>query len=310
MTDIKTLLKNPAIVKVVQVVAGNLVKRYSASHKSSVAKVAQHLNLAKLAHAKGMGHLAKAAACMTEAKKLGKAADAGALAGHIASAHEAFGASADHMDDMDAYLDRAMKAWAPHQTAVSEDDEVGGEITLPSLSDMTEGEVPEYTSDDEYGAVMAMAGGGKKLKHALASGAVVPKEQVDKLVAAAAEKAAAEAKTVSLTSTVESLQKQVEALLRQPAAGSPKVKIFDVTKSGGPSIDLGGGDEAEQTAKLGKLLEGVDTNIQDEHSFTTAAGRMIGNMIKNGPKFGQRMFGKPPMFDPTFHGRGGTGSRN
>ncbi len=314
----------------VKKLAGELVKRYGAAHKASIAKVAHHLNLAKSAHAKGMSRLAKAADCMVKLYKVGGAIDikkdGGDMAGHMAAAHDHFSDSAAHMDDAAAHVGAAMSAWG-HDVHVNAGEDPGGAITLPSLSELTEGGGPWYDSSEEYGekvaktvsemimkslglkvpdktddvtkALAALAGkggdGGSAGKEQ-----TFTKAQVDEMVKQAAEAAATKAEN-------EALKKQVEVLQRMPA-GAPKVKIFDFDKSALPGIDGGKGEDNAQ--RLGKLVEGVDFNIQDEGDFTKAGATMIANMIKNGPKFGQSTFGKAPMWDPSFHGRGGTGARN
>ena len=307
---------NRKIQKAAGVLAGALVKRYGMAHKMAIGKVAQHLDLAKAAHAKGMASLKKAAGCMVDAQKLGKAADASALAGHIASAHDHFNSVADHMDDMEAHLGKAMSAWGSGPN-VDADTDVGGSINIPGLTELTEGDVPWYDSAEPYGEKVAKAlaaiingstegkpgktadAGDADVAKALAAGNVVTKEQAEAMVKAAAESAA-------LKATNEALQKQVETLSRQPA-GAPRVRAFDFGKDG-----AGDGKGADGTVRLAKLIDGVDLNIQpgDTHAFTTAAGKMIANMISNSPKFGKSDFGKAPMWDPEFRGRAATGARN
>ncbi len=310
----------------VKKLAGELVKRYGAAHKASIHKVAHHLNLAKAAHAKGMTRLAKAADCMVKLHKAGGTIDIkkdGAdMAGHMAAAHDHFDTAAGHMDDASAHVGAAMSAWG-HDVHVNEGEDPGGAITLPSLSELTEGGGPWYDSSEPYGekiaaAVMKALGLKAPAENdaAKALAAIVGKvagadtvadtkkmftqEQVDAAVKQASESAAAKAEN-------ESLRKQVETLSRMPA-GAPKVKIFDFDKSALPGIEGGKGDDNAQ--RLAKLIDGVNFDMQDEGDFTKAGSTMIANMIKNGPKFGQNAFGKAPMWDPSFHGRGGTGARN
>ena len=284
-----------------------LNKRYAAAHKASLAKVSSHLAMCKSAHAKGMACMAKGAKMMVEADHAKKAADMSSVAGAMSAAHDHFNTAADHMDDMEAHLGKAMSAFG-HNTAVNEGITTGGEITLPALSDLTEGEVPWYDAAEPYGAAATVKGAVTKL---VASGALLTKAQVEKMVTEATEKAAKDAKAAStvdsLTEQVKTLQKSIEVLSRQPA-GQPRVKIFDVVKS--PMPGMPGSEGADNATKTAAILEGVDMNIQNENDFTKAGGLMIANMIKNGPKFGGQLFGKPPMWDPSFHGRGGTGSRN
>ena len=284
--------------KAVQVVA----KRYATAHKASLAKVSSHLAMAKSNQVKGMDCLSKAAKCMVDAKKLSKAADGDEMAGHVMKAHGFFGKAADNMMDMEAHLGKAMGAWG-HDTNVSEDTEVGGEITIPSLADLTEGNVPQYESDKEYGKAL------KSLQESITKGELVSKEQVEKMVKDAAEKATADAKSTALLEKVEALTKQVEALQRMPA-GAPKVKVFDFNKSALPALDGGAESVDENKVRIAALMDGVDFNMENDNDFQKAAGGMIANMLKNGPKFGKTLFGKPPMYDANFHGRGGTGARN
>jgi hypothetical protein len=267
---------------------------------------------------------------MVKAHKVGaidlKKDSGGELAGHIAAAHDHFNTAGDHMDDAAAHVGSAMSAWG-HGTAVSEGDDPGGAITLPSLSELTEGGGPWYDSAEEYGEKIAGAiakhlgiktgddmapGGAIRALEALGKNAgagtgggdkkaTFTQEQVDAMVKSAAEAAATKAEN-------EALKKQVDILQRMPN-GAPKVKIFDFDKSAlpGGGADQGGEDDAQ---RLGKLVEGVDFNIRDEGDFTKAGSTMIANMIKNGPKFGKNSFGKAPMWDANFRGRGGTGARN
>ena len=304
--------------------ANDLVKRIGAAHKASLHKVAQHLNMAKSAHAKGMSSLKKAAGCMVAAHKLGKAADSETLAGHMSDAHDHFNTSAEHMDDMEAHLGKAMSAWG-HNTAVSSDIEIGGSASTPSLDEMTEGHVPQYDSAEPYdyavdpskfARVLKSLLGGDETKLDVVKGmfadvkknsGVVTKADADKMVADAVAAATTKLQNEALVKQVESLSKTVEQLQRLPA-GAPKVKIFDFEKSALPG--MGGGEGDKSKAQLGALVDGVDFDISNEGDFQKAGGRMIANMIKNGPKFGGELFGKAPMYDPGFHGRGGTGARN
>lgn len=304
----------------VKKIAGEIAKRYGAAHKASLAKVAHHMGLAKAAHAKGMASLAKAAGCLVDAHKGAGTIDLkkdGGIAGHIASAHDHFDAAGGHMDDAMAHVGSAMSSWSS-SPAVSSSTDPGGAITLPSLSELTEGSVmwPGDDNDESYGEkilkqIAALLGKSAETDVTKALAALVgknantgnnnsantaqtfTKEQVDAMVKAA---------TVEAENA--SLKKQVETLSRLPA-GAPRVKVFDFDKSALPGS---GGEGTDNAARLGKLIDGVDFDIKDEGDFTKAGSTMIANMIKNGPKFGKTDFGKPPMWDPNFRGRGGTGA--
>ena len=252
-----------------------LLKRYATAHKASLHKVAHHLNLAKASHVKGMHRLSKAAGCMLEAKKLYKAADGDTLAQHLAAAHGHFSAVSDHLDDMEAHLGKAMSAWG-HSTS-AEEPSVGGERYAPSLSDLTEGDVPEYDLAAPYGAKVTMA-------------------QAREMAKSAAETARAKVE-------IELLQKQVDLLSKMPA-GAPKVKLFDFEKSPLPGMTAEAGADDNAT-RLGKLIEGVAFDEMPNDGGARAGATMIANMIKNGPKFGKNTFGKAPMWDQDFRGRGG-----
>lgn len=279
--------------------AAKIVKRYAAKHKTAVTRAAHHLTMAKAAHSKGLECLRKAAAHLVESHKLGKAADNSSLASNISSAADHFNTSGAEMDDIEGLLGSAMSAWG-HSTNVDPNTEVGGEVNIPSLDQMTEGEVPWYDSAQPYGEKLAKFAKKleKKLTKKLAKQVATPvgmtQEQVDQVVKAAVDKAVAD-------NRAEMLQKQVDVLMRQPA-GAPKVRIFDTTQ-----LNKGVSGEGD---KLAKLMDGINPNPTDEAEFTKSAGGMIANMIKNGPKFGNATFGKPPMYDPEFKGRGGTGARN
>jgi hypothetical protein len=280
----------------------SIAKRYATAHKASLAKVSSHLAMAKSNQTKGMDCLGKAAKCMVEAKKLNKAADGDELAGHVAKAHGYFGKAADNMMDMEAHLGKAMGAWG-HDTNVSEDTETGGEITLPTLAELTEGDVPQYVADEPYGKLL------KTLQESITKGELISKEAAEKMAKDAAEKAEKDAKTAALLEKVESLSKQVDQLSRLPS-GSPKVRVFDFDKSALPALDGGTGNVDENKLRMAALLEGVNLDMENDNDFQKAAGGMIANMLKNGPKFGKTLFGKAPMYDASFHGRGGTGARN
>ena len=254
-----------------------LLKRYATAHKASLHKVGHHLNLAKASHVKGMHRLSKAAGCMLEAKKMFKAADGDTLAQHLAAAHDHFNTVADHMDDMEAHLAKAMSAWG-HSTNVEEPD-VGGEVHVPSLSDLTEGDVPQYDLAAPYRtkSVVTMAQAQEMAKHA-------------------AELATAKVKA-------EQLEKQVEMLSKMPA-GAPRVRTFDFPKTPLPGMTAEAGGEDNAT-RLGKLVEGVAFDEMPNDGGARAGATMIANMIKNGPKFGKNTFGKAPMWDQDFRGRGG-----
>lgn len=254
----------------------DLQKRYSAAHKMALHKAMHHLGLAKAAHAKGMHRLIKCANAMVEAKKMFKAADGDTLAQHLAAAHGHFSAVSDHLDDMEAHLGKAMSAWG-HSTS-AEEPSVGGERYAPSLSDLTEGDVPEYDLAAPYGAKVTMAQAREMAKNA----ATLAQAKVQ----------------------VEMLTKQVELLSKMPA-GAPRVRTFDFPKSPLPMVNGSGEGDDDNAARLGKLIEGVAFDEMPNDGGARAGATMIANMIKNGPKFGKTTFGKPPMWDQNFRGRGG-----
>ena len=134
-------------------------KRYSNAHKAALGRVSQHLTMAKAAHERGMDSLSKAAKCMVDANKLGKAADDADLASHLARAHGHFGKAASSMDDAEAHLNRALTQFKPEDVPLmvprgysrssSNNNEplpsLAGAV-VPTLADMTEGDVPQYDS--------------------------------------------------------------------------------------------------------------------------------------------------------------------
>ena len=158
-------------------------KRYSNAHKAALGKVDSHLRMAKSAHGRGMASLAECAKCMVDAKKLGKAADDGDLASHLAAAHGQFGKAADHMDDAESHLNRALSRFSPEQVPLlvprgysrsnSNRDaplpSLAGAVT-PSMSDMTEGDVPQYDSVAPYGEKVAAASAFAKMMTGKAPG--------------------------------------------------------------------------------------------------------------------------------------------
>ncbi len=139
-------------------------KRYSA-HKSALGRVNQHLAMAKSAHGRGMNSIAECAKVLVEATKLGKAAEGDRLARHLAAAHQEFGKAASSMDDAQAHLNQALSHFKPEEVPLlvprgysrSESNRdapipsLAGAVT-PSLDDMTEGEVPQYSNYMPYGS--------------------------------------------------------------------------------------------------------------------------------------------------------------
>jgi hypothetical protein len=115
---------------------------------------------------------------------------------------------------------------------------------------------------------------------AAGKGALLPREVVDEMVAMAAKAAKAEG--------------ALEALQRSPAGG-PRGRVFEIGKAaqGVPAETAG-------RKPLEMLLEGVDTSADDIDSRARAAGKMIGNMIKNAG-----VFAKNPITDPNFRGLAG-----
>lgn len=298
--------------------AQDLVKRYATAHKAALSKVAHHLNLAKAAHAKGMASLAKCAGMMSGTAKSADAGaafkkDAGGMAGHLSDAADHFNTASDHMDDMEAHLGKAMSAWG-HDTAVSASTETGGEITLPSLADLTEGGAPWYNSAEPYGEKAAKFAKLAKTILGVDIGDVLEARKP----AAAADTGTAKMLTVEQAqemtklavdaavskAAVESLTKQVEILSRQPAERKG-VQLFDFAKTPLPGLDGAGG--ADGKGKLAKLLDGVDVaKLNDPDQFNDAGAKMIANMI--GDRLaGGADFGKSPIFDGTFHGAAGRG---
>jgi hypothetical protein len=143
-------------------------KRYSNEHKSALTMVNRHVGLAKSAHRRGMSSLAECAKVLVEANKLGKAADSDHLARHLTAANGHFGKSADHMFDAQAHLNQALSHFKPEPLLVprgysrsnSNSDapipSLAGAV-VPSLDDMTEGDVPQYDSVMPYGEKIAAA---------------------------------------------------------------------------------------------------------------------------------------------------------
>ena len=136
-----------------------LNKRYSAKHKAALGKVDSHLRMAKANHSKGMECLSKAAMCMVDAKKVSKAVDDDEMARHLAGAHGFFGKAADNMMDMEAHLNQALTQFKPDEMPLmvprgysrsnsnrnEPEPSLAGAVT-PSLDDMTEGPVGQFSS--------------------------------------------------------------------------------------------------------------------------------------------------------------------
>lgn len=295
--------------------AADLAKRYGAAHKMAVHKAMHHLSIAKMAHAKGMSSLKKAAGCMVAAHKANKAAVSEDAAGHVAAAHDHFNNVGNAIDDVEAHLGKAMSAWG-HSTNVDPNTDVGGSVNIPALSELTEGDVPWYDSAEPYSygtgdavegkfarAVAGVLKGlGVEVKAPAAKSGrpdMVTRAQAEEMVKAAAADAAKNAE-------IESLKKQVEFYSRQPA-GPPKVRTFDFTPPAVPGAgDLS--DPNSDNVKVAKIFKGIDVNtINDKDHLASNSGKMIANMIGDRLANGGS-FGKSPIFDPTFRGAAGRGN--
>lgn len=138
-------------------------KRVDGVHKTMVKRAAHHLGKAIGHH----GHLAKAHGDATDAlhaihKLMGKAT-AGypmeEMAGHIDKLHKAVGSMAGHLESMGdhhemaaSHLDKVMSSWEgedgdPTGTPERSITGTAGEL---AQSHLTEGDVPEYVSDQPY----------------------------------------------------------------------------------------------------------------------------------------------------------------
>lgn len=273
----------------------DLIKRAADAGKAALGRVQGHLGLAKAAHDQGMDCISKAAAHMVGAAKVNKSADPDTLAGHIAAAHKCFGKAAGHLEDMDAHLGKAMTSW--------DNGELGGRTNSPGVSTLTEGSVPQYEGDREYGKSAQPA---PPAPPKAPEGYLSP-DQVQEMINKAVTTVKSETQLEVAQTQIKALQSQVEMLSKMPA-GAPRVKIFDINKTPLPGFEGDGSEDG--SARVAKMVEGVDFNMQNESDFTKAGSTMIANMIKNGPKFGKSTFGRAPMWDQAFHGRGGTGARN
>jgi hypothetical protein len=146
-------------------------KRYSNAHKSALTMVQRHVGLAKSAHRRGLSSLAECAKVLVESTKLGKAAESDRLARHLTAANGHFGKAADHMDDASAHLSQAMTGFSVDQVPLlqergysrnvkDEDAPIIPSLSaaiIPRLSDLTEGDVPQYDSVAPYGEKIAAA---------------------------------------------------------------------------------------------------------------------------------------------------------
>lgn len=88
----------------------------------------------------------------------------------------------------------------------------------------------------------------------------------------------------------------MEAMSRLPAGTRKGVLVNTAELTGLPT---GGASAGSGKTPIQLLLDGVNTQPHDVDSASEAAGRMIGNMIKNG-----RVFGRS-IADPSFHGQAG-----
>jgi hypothetical protein len=194
----------------------------------------------KTALARASQHLSKAIACH------GKAIDAlgqGQLT-----------ALGQHLDDMAEHHSLAKAYLAKAATA---DAGAGGQAIDLTQDFLSEGDVPGYDADQPYQGKAASL--------------------VDRLIAAEAAKAAAEAKV---------------ELMSQLPLGGPKARLFAIDKVAFPGSGLD-----QRADALGMLMKGVDLNPADPGQAQQAATQMISNMHDN-----PRLFAKS-ITDPSFRGR-------
>jgi len=252
----------------IKMAENDVTKRFGAAHKAAISKASSSLNKAMASHKAGMASLGKAASLVMGAKKAATALPleellkSDGLAGHISKAHEHFSDAADHHEMAAFHLAKA--AGASVGGGEESENDVGGNAGEVDQSHLTEGDVPGYPADGPY------QGKG--------AGVFIPKELFERLVAAEAGKAAAEAR--------------VEVLSSLPA-GPSKARTFVIGKNALPGTGTGAGEQANA---METLFKGVNVNPQDPDSATQAATAMLANM-----------FGAPQIFaksvtDPSFRG--------
>lgn len=255
----------------------DLQKRIAMAHKKSITSALMHLGKASECRESGMGALEKAAAHFVEAKKAGKKEmPMDEVAGHLAKAVGHFGLMEDHQSIAEHHISKVANAWGAGSGLPTD---TGGGIKNNSQTEMTEGEVPEYTAGEEYDGKGAM-----------------PAAFVAQLLDNARKEAAATAKA-------EMLEKQVDMLSRMPA-GSPRARLFALDKTA-----MGGdGPNAAAEDYMGKLMKGVAFDQNDPDSVNKAAGSMIANMIGDTLN-GGKTFGRRVISDPNFRGMAAAAKR-
>jgi phage head maturation protease len=247
-----------------------LEKRFGAANKASMMKAKMHLGKAMACHGNVMKCMGKAASACSAMKAANKALSwqdimkSDGVAGHIADAVGHMESMADHHELAMSHMGKAASGFAGEGggAGLMDEDEVGGQSGSVSQAELTEGDVPEYTSDEAYPGKGVRGGFTKAV--------------VEKMIADAVKTAVTEQENTMLKATV-------EALRAQP--GPNKSRAFAFDSSGTPFFGKNG--SAGATDPMSLLLEGVDMNVQSEDAAIAASRKMLTNMFAAPATFGK-----------------------
>jgi hypothetical protein len=246
----------------------DLAKRVAAANKISIAKAAHHMAKGAECHQAGMGILQKCHGMMT------KGASKAEVAEMVKKAAGCFQQMGDHNDIAAHHITKVASSWGADwggKDAMLPKD-AGGSIAENSQTRMTEGSVPGYEADEVY------AGKG-----------VISRADAERMIADAVKAATAE-------TALKAANEKIDLLNRLPA-GPARAKAFAIGKNFAPAGGENGGEAAEKTDPMSKLMKGVEVfDMEDQDQRQRASARMIGNMIAS-----PGTFGKSPL-DPTFRG--------
>lgn len=260
-------------------------------HRRHLEKALEHHSESIKCMEKSMLHLGKAA----ELADIGKASGSSGLHHHLSEAHRYLTRAMDVSDLEQGHLEGAMNThWVGEIDEVPTTPEPGvyeperGQYLKPQ-SELTEGYVSDYPSDEPYDGGRAPRTGIPTPEGMKRAGATMTKAEMDEMIRIREENAF--------------LKGQFEALKRSPSAGNRPV-IFNgggsslsKADSGSPMMD--GVDPAQASA----ILSLASSEMDVRKSGADIAAKMIANQISKG--MGRK------LTDPAYRGgatSGGVGT--
>jgi hypothetical protein len=261
------LSNNPSESYEMSAGTSDLAKRASAAFKEHAAKGAHHLGKASSCQKEAGTALQELSTLLKDHAKTGKAASTAGTSLPVFPADQA--------------MELIRKAFSAN-SQVEDHLEIGSHHLVKMA---TEVDFPDWSGKPS--PVAGPMGMGDPLPsavgptpgHESGKGAGLSQEVVDQMIALATKAAHAEGK--------------LEALSRMPG-GPIRGRTFEIGKAAGVPEGQAGAKPMEL------LMDGVDLRDDSLDSQAKAAGKMIGNMIKN-----SRTFAKDPMTDPNFRGMAG-----